>query len=235
MNLVNSIDLLILEKVKCIDTEKVYVKGKPDKYGIGYKKTISIAEAYKIIKDDVDKITEDEEKAYSILKLLRNAATHSDFSYGEDSEQNIIFLLHYVVKFLENELSLNIERELRKADFYFIYEQIKDLDFGQILNERIRTAQIKSSIDFYNYISVPDGGDYAVMDTFCDNCGRQGISQNPDLGEIGVCVYCNHDHQIDEWETCEQCGKLFDLESEGSRYDDMLLCDGCDIDWDRDD
>ncbi|WP_409291129.1 hypothetical protein [Peribacillus sp. SCS-37] len=58
MNLVNAIDLFILEKVKRRDEPLIYENNKSDKFGLGYRKTITADKAYMLIKGDVDEITD---------------------------------------------------------------------------------------------------------------------------------------------------------------------------------
>jgi|GEM_PF-4562363 len=231
MNLVNSIDLFILEKVKRIDENKVYENSKQDKFGIGYKKTISAEKAYGFIKSGIDEITDEELKAYSILKILRNAATHSDFSYGDEGEKNIVFLLHYIARFIESELDESIKVLLNDESFSFYYTQIQELDYGQILEERIHAA-IESEIKYLNYRAVKDGGNNVVADWACHECGKYGVSISEELKEIGKCVFCSH---VQEIGICKSCGILFDIEWEGANYDGMIFCDGCDLDIDDED
>lgn len=157
MNLVNAIDLFILEKVRQKDEKLIYENEKHDKYGIGYRQTIKAEKAYRLIKGEVDQITEEEFKAYDILKILRNSATHSTFSYGKDREHNIIFLMHYIARFLENELEMDLQDLIEEDVFKFYHKKIRDLDYGEVLQERMYAA-IESEISLLNFSSVKDGG-----------------------------------------------------------------------------
>ncbi|MGG3235637.1 hypothetical protein ABEP17_19625 [Priestia flexa] len=222
MNLVNSIDLFILEKVRQKDERLIYENEKHDKYGIVYRQTIKAEKAYRLIKGEVDQITEEEFKAYDILKILRNAATHSTFSYGEDREGNIIFLMHYIARFLENELEIDLQGLIEEDMFKFYHNKIRDLDYGEVLQERIFAA-IESEISILNFISVKDGGTPVVADWCCHECGREGISLDEDLAPYGNCAYCGYEHRVG---TCDVCGVLFDVDWEGQEYEDGLsLCE----------
>jgi hypothetical protein len=222
MNLVNAIDLFVLEKVRQKDENLIYENDKTDKYGIGYRQTIKADKAYKIIKGDVDQITPEEFKAYEILKILRNSATHSSFSFGKDGESNIVFLLHYIARFLDNELQVDIEDLLEEDEFKFYHDKIRDLDYGEVLQERIDAA-IKSKIEWMNFRSLKNGGMPVVAEWDCHECGRRGISLDEELAPFGECAYCGHEHRVG---ICEVCGEIFDIDWEGLESDDGLtLCE----------
>lgn len=222
MNLVNAIDLLVLEKVRKKDETLIYENNKFDKFGIGYRQTIKAERAYKIIRGDVAQISDEEFKAYEILKILRNAATHSTFSYGEDRDFNIIFLMHYIVRFLEKELEIDLQDLIEDDVYKFYHNKIRDLGYGEVLQERIYAA-IDSEISLLNFISVKDGGTPVVAEWSCHECGREGVSLDEELAPYGHCAYCGHEHRIG---TCDVCGVQFDLEWEGQEFEDGLsLCE----------
>lgn len=223
MNLINSIDLLVLERLKRKDETLIYENTKNDKFGLGYKKTINAETAYKLIKGDIDKIDADEFKAYEILKVLRNSATHYSFAFGKDSENNIIFLLHYIARFLDNELGKKIEEVLNAEESKFYYRKIQHLDYGKVIQERIYAA-IQSEINFLNYVEVKDGGTPVVADFSCVECDRQGVSIDERLGPYGVCVFCESVNNI---ESCSVCGEVFNADWDGLvvEEDALALCE----------
>jgi hypothetical protein len=224
MNLVNSIDLLILEKVRLVKgDDAIFENERTDRFGLGYRKTITAEKAYRLIKSDVDEISEEEFKAYEVLKILRNSATHSSFSFGDDSEENIVFLLHYIARFLDNELDENIEDFLDDSEFNFYHEKIRDLEYGDILQERIYAA-LEEEIKWMNFRSIKDGGIPVVADWACNECRRHGVSLDEDLATYGTCVFCGAEHRIG---VCSVCETLFDADWEGtiSDEDDFALCD----------
>jgi hypothetical protein len=222
MNLVNAIDLFVLEKVRQKDETLIYENKKYDKYGIGYRQTIKAEKAYKIIRSDVEQITDEEFKAYEILKILRNAATHSTFSYGEEREYNIIFLLHFIARFVEYELEIDLQDLIEDDMLKFYHNKIRNLDYGEVLQERIY-ATIESKISLLNFISIKDGGTPVVAEWSCYECGREGISLDEELAPYGHCAYCGREHRIG---ICDVCEVRFDLDWEGSQYEDGLsLCE----------
>jgi hypothetical protein len=223
MNLVNAIDLLILERVRRKDEELIYQTEKTDRFGLGYRRTIHVDKAYQLIKEDVDEITDEEWNAYEILKILRNSATHSTFSFGDDKDSNIVFLLHYIARFLDYELGIDIEELLDEDEFTFYHNIIRDLDYGEVLQERVEAA-IRDKIKWLNYRSIKNGGMPVVADWPCHECGKQGISLDEDLNPIGKCVFCGYQHRIG---ICDICEVHFDLDYEGftCEEDGVTLCD----------
>ncbi|MDE3841058.1 hypothetical protein C0966_17490 (plasmid) [Bacillus methanolicus] len=224
MNLVNAIDLFILEKVRRTKGDNsIYETDKMDRFGLGYRQTIRADKAYKLIKNDVDEISDDELKAYEILKILRNSATHSSFSFGEDSEKNIVFLLHYIARFLDNELDEDIADLLDDYEFKFYHQKIIGLDYGEVLQERIYAA-IESEIAWMNFRSIKDGGTPVVAEWSCHECNREGISLDEELGPYGECVFCGHKHRIAQ---CVVCETIFDPDWEGffDEEEDFALCE----------
>ncbi|MFC5404313.1 hypothetical protein [Cohnella soli] len=211
MNLVNSIDLMILEKLRRFDEEQIYESEQQDKYGLGYRKTIHVDKAYRKIRDEIDAITTDEFKAYEILKILRNSATHASFTFGSNSKSNIVFLLHYIARFLEDELETEIDEFLSTEEFHFYNQTIKGMSFGEVLQDRIDAA-IEAEIDWLNFRSIKDGGTGVVASWPCHECSKVGISVDEDLAPIGECAFCGHKHKVG---VCEVCSTEFDPDWDG--------------------
>lgn len=224
MNLVNSIDLLMLEKVRRTKGEEsIFENDKLDPFGLGYRKTITAEKAYKLIKQNIDNLSDDEFKSYQILKILRNSATHSSFAFGEESDGNVVFLLHYIARFLYNELDLEIEELLDGVTFEFYHDKIRDLDYGEVLQERINQAKA-SAIEWMNFLSVKDGGLPVVAAWNCHECNKEGISLDEELCTVGECYYCGHAHRIG---VCSVCEVPFDADWEGLivEEEDFALCE----------
>jgi hypothetical protein len=224
MNLVNSIDLLILEKVRrSKGDDAIFETDKTDPFGLGYRKTISTEKAYKLIKADVYQISTWEFKAYKVLKILRNSATHSFFSFGDGSEENIVFLLHYIARFLDLELDQEIEDILENKELRFYQEKIRNLAYGFILQSRVYAA-IEEEIKWMNFSSIKGGGTPVVAEWSCYECGREGISLDKDLAPYGTCAFCGTEHRIG---VCSACETLFDADSEGfvDEEEGFALCE----------
>ncbi|HEY8435899.1 MAG TPA: hypothetical protein VIK63_02475 [Haloplasmataceae bacterium] len=225
MNLVNAADLLVVEKLRRIDESAIFVDDDDDfdDFGTGYRRTIGAGEAYKKIKDKLNQpIEEDEFDAYRVLKLLRHSANHYEFSFGDERKENIVFLLHYIARFLENDLDEKLEYHLTEEEFDTYLSLIKDLDYGEVLFQR-KKAAVKEIIRCMEYRRFEDGGDEVVADWPCHECGERGVSLTEDLAPIGECVFCKHKHDV---EFCENCGYAFDPYYEGM-FDDVTLCDAC--------
>lgn len=217
MNLINGLDLLILEKLRSIDADAIF-ENKDN------ANTLKAEQAYRKIKDHLSEEIEDWEfKAYSILKKLRNNAVHFEFSFGEDNIKNISLLIHLCIRFIETELDKEIEELLSEENYHRCRRVLKDLPFGEIIEERY-VASIEA--DIYTYAYSTKGMYSAVLDSPCGNCGREGISIAEDFYTFGKCVFCEEQYNI---QCCERCGHHFDADWEGTEVheDGDYLCDGC--------
>ncbi|RED83285.1 hypothetical protein [Cohnella phaseoli] len=217
MNLINGLDLLILEKLRSLDEEAIFEnKSKSN--------TLKAEEAYKRIKNELNEEIEDWEfKAYAILKRLRNNAVHYEFSFGDDNIKNISLLIHLCLRFIETELDMEIEELISNDNYQRCRRVLKDLPFGEIIEERYVDA---IEADIYAYSYSTKGMYSAVLDAPCGNCGREGISIAEDFYPYGKCVFCEEQYNI---QACERCGHEFDADWEGVQVheDGDYLCDGC--------
>lgn len=229
MNLVNAIDLLVLEMLQRIDKDAIYISGE-DTFGIGYRATIHVDKAYKMIRKHLNKPIEGPEwDAYQILKILRNSANHSRFSFGDERKENIIFLLHYIARFISDDLDEKLESMFSGEEYALFLEIIEGTEYGDVLYERKEAARIeiiRDKIWVMNHCSVADGcGAPVVAEWPCNECGEEGISLDDDLCSVGKCAFCGTEHNV---AFCGNCSYPFDADWEGiSVAYDNYLCDGC--------
>lgn len=228
MNLIHAIDLLILEKLRRIDENAIYSPHEEDIFGVGYRPTIHVEMAYKKIKDYISEPQYEEKEAYDVLKVLRNSAVHSEFSFGDERKKNIVFLLHYIARFLENELGEKLEVVLSPDEFQFYLLLIEGLEYADVIHERMEAARhelIRSKIEWFERLSIKNGGGPVVADWDCHNCGEKGVSLYEKLAPIGECAFCSHRHHV---EFCERCGYAIDVMLEGRHlFDSIYWCDSC--------
>lgn len=230
MNLVNSIDLLVLEKLRRIDADAIYASENEDAFGIGYRPTIHVDQAYQKIRKHLNKPIEGPEwDAYQILKILRNSANHFYFSFGEERKENVTFLLHYIARFIEDDLNEKLDNYLTKEDYTFYLELIDGTEYGDVLYERKEAARmeyIRQSISWLEYRSIKDGGGPIVAEWPCNECGEDGVSLDERLAPVGECAFCGHHH---ETAFCERCGCMIDLAWDGIDLSGFgnYWCDNC--------
>ncbi|GAB1529610.1 MULTISPECIES: hypothetical protein [Brevibacillus] len=229
MNLVNTIDLLVLEKLHQINKDAIYKNEEEDIFGIGYRATIHVNDAYRQIRKHLNRPIDDQEwDAYQILKILRNSANHYRFTFEEEREQNIIFLLHYIARFIEDDLSKKLNMIIPDEQYEYFIEIIEGTEYGDILHERKEAARqefIRKKMYWLEYRSVQDGGGPVVAEWPCSECGQYGVALDAELELIGKCAFCGYDHDV---KFCERCNYAFDLDSEGRNvaFDDYW-CNGC--------
>ncbi|WP_409291130.1 hypothetical protein [Peribacillus sp. SCS-37] len=134
-----------------------------------------------------------------------------------------MFLLHYIARFLDNELDVDIEELLTEEQFNFYYNLIRELDYGEVLQERIYAA-IESDISFMNFHAIKDGCSPVTAEFPCGVCNNEGISLAEELGPYGFCVFCHTKHNI---ASCSVCGEHFDADYEGLSVseEDFHLCE----------
>ncbi|QPK87881.1 hypothetical protein IEN91_14790 [Bacillus velezensis] len=231
INLINSLDLFVLEKLRQVEGEEAIFasnNNKKEDYDTGYRATVHVGNAYRRIKAVLQNtITDDEQSAYDILKLLRDSAVHYEFAFGQEKEENMLFLLHYIGRFIDLELSVELENVLANYhEFYFSY--IEGTDYYVIVQERAEEARkemIRNDIYWYEYDTVKNGAPQIVLDWVCDECSEQSVAADNRLGvDPGVCAICFAEHEIKE---CFKCGQRISINHEGKWMFEGYWCDFC--------
>ncbi|KQL57242.1 MULTISPECIES: hypothetical protein [Bacillaceae] len=230
VNLINSIDLFVLERLRMKDEDAIYAKQKNKSNDSSYRATIHVGTAFKMLEEDLSsKLTEEEESAYKILKILRDSAIHTEFAYGEDSDENVIFLLHFIARFIDEELDITIEDLLISADYEFYLELIEGHNYHDVVTNRIEQARkqdILREIYSMEYERIKDGGPDAVLEFPCDDCGEFTVAANELLGgEQGECLLCHYNHSVAK---CDKCEYIMNFDNEGREmFEDVYFCDSC--------
>ncbi|MBE2973064.1 hypothetical protein [Priestia megaterium] len=235
INLINCVDLLVLEKLRQIDENAIFRNDKPDKFGVGYRSTVHVGEALRQIRDELkEQITQEEREAYDVLKVLRDSAVHYEFSFGAEREGNIVFLLHYIGRFLDHELDIKLDEILEEDDYEFYLQAIEGTDYSDLLEERAEEARkelIRNEIAWYEYETTKDGAPPVVQEWSCTACDEQAVAIDNRLGvEPGVCAICGNEHEVAK---CFNCGFIMNLFYEGQKMFDEYWCDSCKDHWDK--